>query len=129
MSRGEAHSNGRSRQLILANSFEAVVGAIYMDQGFDTAKTFISKNIISKLPTIIEEKLYIDPKSQFQEMAQEKEGITPRYDLVSEEGPDHDKKFTISAKVGTTVWGTGVGASKQLAQQAAAQEAVKKYSK
>jgi ribonuclease III len=129
MSRGEAHSNGRSRQLILANSFEAVTGAIYLDQGFEAARGFLSTNIISKLPTIISEKLYIDPKSHFQEMAQDKEGITPRYDLVSEEGPDHDKKFTIAAKVGNTTWGVGVGASKQLAQQAAAQEAVKKYEK
>lgn len=127
MSRGEAHSNGRSRQLILANSFEAVTGAIYLDQGFAVAKKFLEDNIIANLPTIIAEKLYIDPKSHFQEMAQEREGITPRYELISEEGPDHDKKFTIAAKIGSIVWGTGVGSSKQLAQQAAAQEAVKKY--
>jgi ribonuclease III len=129
MSRGEAHSNGRSRQLILANSFEAVTGAIYLDQGYDVAKGFIHRNIIEKLPTIIAEKLYIDPKSHFQELAQEKEGITPRYDLVSEEGPDHDKKFTIAAKVGDKAWGTGIGSSKQLAQQAAAEDALKKYEK
>jgi ribonuclease-3 len=127
MSRGEAHSSGRSRQLILANSFEAVVGAIYLDQGYEKAEQFINDNIIVKLPTIIAEKLYIDPKSHFQELAQEKEGITPRYELISEEGPDHDKKFTIAAKVGDKKWGTGVGSSKQLAQQAAAQDALKTY--
>ena len=127
MSRGESHSNGRSRQLILANSFEAVTGAIYLDAGFEVAKKFIHENIIAKLPTIIAEKLYIDPKSHFQEMAQEREGVTPRYELVSEEGPDHDKKFTIAVKLGEKVWGEGSGTSKQLAQQAAAQDAVTRY--
>lgn len=129
MSRGERASSGRSRQLILANSFEAVIGAIYLDQGYEAAKRFITKNILSKLPEIIEQKLYIDPKSLFQELAQEKEGLTPRYELISEEGPDHDKIFEISVKVGDRVWGTGKGSSKQLAQQEAAKKALSKYQK
>jgi ribonuclease-3 len=129
MSRGERSSSGRSRQLILANSFEAVTGAIYLDQGYNKAKEFIDKNILSKLPDIIEQKLYIDSKSLFQELAQEREGLTPRYELVSEEGPDHDKIFEISVRVGEKSWGTGKGASKQLAQQAAAKKALSKYQK
>ncbi len=129
MSRGERASSGRSRQLILANSFEAVTGAIYLDQGYEAAKNFISANIISKLDDIIENKLYIDPKSLFQEVAQEKEGLTPRYEVVSEEGPDHDKIFTVAVKVGQKVWGEGKGSSKQLAQQEAAKAAVAAYKK
>lgn len=127
MSRGEASSSGRARQLILANSFEAVVGAIYCDQGYDVAKKFITENLIIELPRIIEEKLYIDPKSNFQELAQEKEGITPRYEVVEEAGPDHAKVFTIAVKVGEKEWGRGAGPSKQLAQQDAAKAALKKY--
>jgi ribonuclease-3 len=127
MSRGEATSGGRARQLILANSFEAVVGAIYLDQGYAVSQKFITENLIKNLPQIIEEKLYIDPKSNFQELAQEKEGITPRYDVVAEEGPDHDKTFTVVVKVGEKEWGTGTGSSKQLAQQSAAEDALDKY--
>jgi len=127
MSRGERASAGRSRQLILANSFESVVGAIYIDQGYEVAKKFITNNLLIKLPKIIEEKLYIDSKSRFQELAQEKEGITPRYEVVSEDGPDHDKIFVIAVKVGDKVWGKGKGASKQAAQQEAAKKAVAKY--
>lgn len=129
MSRGERASSGRSRQLILANSFEAVTGAIYLDQGYDVAKKFLDKNILVNLPQIIEQKLYIDPKSLFQELAQEREGLTPRYDVVSEDGPDHNKVFEIAARVGDKVWGEGKGASKQLAQQEAARKALEKYQK
>jgi ribonuclease-3 len=129
MSRGERASSGRARQLILANSFEAVTGAIYLDQGYDAAKKFIGENLIINLEKIIDEKLYLDSKSHFQELSQEKEGITPRYEVISEEGPDHDKIFTISVKIGEKVWGKGVGPSKQLAQQSAAEDALKKYIK
>lgn len=129
MSRGERASSGRSRQLILANSFEAVTGAIYLDQGYEVAKNFISRNIIVNLEKIIEQKLYIDPKSLFQEISQEKEGLTPRYEVISEEGPDHDKVFEIGVRVGDKVWGKGKGASKQLAQQEAAKAALRRYEK
>ncbi|MDD3481052.1 MAG: ribonuclease III [Patescibacteria group bacterium] len=127
MSRGERASSGRSRQLILANTFEAVTGAIYLDQGYEAAKDFIEDNLIISLPKIIKEKLYIDSKSHFQEMAQDKEGITPKYELVSEDGPDHDKVFVIEVRVGDKVWGKGKGPSKQIAQQEAAKKALKKY--
>jgi ribonuclease III len=127
MSRGEASSTGRSRQLILANSFESVIGAIYLDKGYDVAKNFIHDNLIVKLPEIIEQKLYIDPKSNFQELAQEKEAITPRYEVIGEEGPDHAKTFTVVVKVGEKEWGRGLGSSKQIAQQEAAKDALKKY--
>ena len=127
MSRGEKSSSGRARQLILANCFESVIGAIYLDQGYKPAKKFLDVHLIKNLPTIIEEKLYIDPKSHFQEMAQEREGITPRYDVLSEEGPDHNKKFTIAVRIGDKVWGKGKGPSKQLAQQDAAKDALGKY--
>lgn len=127
MSRGESASSGRARQLILANAFEAVVGAVYCDQGYDVAKKFIQDNLITNLARIIEEKLYIDPKSNFQELAQEKEGITPRYEVMEESGPDHAKVFTVAVKVGDTEWGRGTGPSKQLAQQEAAKNALSKY--
>lgn len=127
MSRGERASTGRSRQLILANSFEAVVGSIYIDQGYEAAKNFITNHLLINLPKIIEEKLYIDAKSRFQELAQEREGITPRYEVISEEGPDHNKAFLIAVKIGDKVWGEGKGASKQAAQQEAAKKAVLKY--
>lgn len=127
MSRGEKESNGRSRQLILANCFEAVIGAIYLDRGYATAQKFIAKHLLVKLQKIIDEKLYLDPKSHFQEIAQGQDGLTPRYILISEEGPDHDKRFTVAVLVGDKEWGRGTGTSKQLAQQAAAREALKNY--
>jgi ribonuclease-3 len=129
MSRGEATSSGRARQLILANCFEAVTGAIYLDQGFEAARKFLEENLLINLSKIIEEKLYIDPKSNFQELAQEKEGITPHYEVISEVGPDHNKEFTVAVRIGDKQWGKGEGASKQLAQQAAAQDALTKYQK
>jgi ribonuclease III len=127
MSRGERASTGRSRQLILANAFEAVVGAIYLDQGYKAAQQFITENLLFSLEKIIKEKLYIDAKSRFQELAQEREGITPRYEVISEEGPDHNKIFVIGVKVGDKLWGKGSGPSKQAAQQEAAKKAVAKY--
>jgi ribonuclease-3 len=129
MSRGESKSSGRSRQLILANAFEAIIGATYLDQGFDAAREFISKNLLIKLDYIIKERLYIDPKSEFQELAQDKDGITPRYVVMSEEGPDHNKTFTIGVYVGEKLWGQGAGTSKQAAQQEAAAAAVIEYKK
>lgn len=129
MSRGERSSTGRSRQLILANSFEAVIGAIYLDQGYEAAKKFITEKLLFKLDKIIKEKLYIDPKSRFQEIAQEREGITPRYEVISEDGPDHEKIFVVAAKICDKVWGKGSGPSKQIAQQEAAKKAVAKYEK
>lgn len=127
MSKGESQSYGRSRQLILANAFEAIIGAMYLDQGFGAAEKFICKNLIIRLEQILKDKSYIDPKSRFQELVQDKEGITPHYEVESEEGPDHNKIFTVGAYVGTVQWGTGLGTSKQAAQQNAAENAVKNY--
>jgi ribonuclease-3 len=95
LSRGETKSQGKSRQLILANAFEALIGAIYLDQGYDEAVKFINKYLITHLKSIIENKLYLDPKSHLQELSQEKLGITPKYKILREEGPDHAKNFTV----------------------------------
>lgn len=127
LSRGEKKGTKRARQIILANSFEAVIGAIYLDKGYEVAKSFIEKNLLVKLPTIIETKAYIDPKSRFQELAQERDGVTPNYKVIGEEGPDHEKIFTIGAFIGEKLMGEGKGASKQAAEQVAAADALKKY--
>lgn len=127
LSRGESKSQGRSRQLILANSFEAVAGAIYLDQGYQKAQYFITKHLIVLLKEILEKKLYVDSKSQLQEIAQEREGITPAYKMLREEGPDHNRIFTVGAFVGEKMIGEGSGPSKQVAQQEAAHKALENY--
>jgi ribonuclease-3 len=129
MSRGENKSFGRSRQLILANAFEAIIGAIYLDQGFETAKKFIEENLVIKLDKILKEKAYIDAKSLFQEVVQDEEAVTPTYEVIKEEGPDHDKVFTVGVYVAEKQWGIGRGPSKQAAQIEAAKEALKIYKK
>lgn len=127
MSRGEAKSGGRTRMALLANMVEAIIGAIYLDQGYGVAAEFIEKNINSKLDNILKEGLHIDAKSHFQEVTQEKEGVTPHYEVIGEEGPDHDKTFEMAVYLNKKMWGKGKGNSKQTAQQAAAQDALKKY--
>lgn len=125
MSKGESKDTGKARTYLLANAFESITGAIYLDQGergFDEAEKFIMKNIISELPEILEKKLYMDPKSRFQEVAQEKEGITPSYRVLGETGPDHDKKFVIGVFLGEDVIAKGEGFSKQEAQRNAAEK-------
>jgi len=129
MSKGESRSFGRSRQLILANAFEAIVGSIFLDQGLEVARNFIEKKLIVKLDKILQEKSYVDPKSLFQELVQDKDGVTPTYEVLEEIGPDHDKTFTIGVFVGDNIWGKGIGSSKQAAQQSAAVDAVEKYQK
>ncbi len=127
MSRGEAKSGGRTRMALLANMIEAVIGAIYLDQDYETAAKFITDNIIVKLEDIIKTGTYIDAKSKFQEISQEREGITPHYEVTKEEGPDHDKTFTMAVYLNKKKWGEGSGNSKQAAQQSAATAALKKY--
>lgn len=127
LSRGEKRGSDRARQQILANSFEAVTGAIYLDQGYERAKEFITKNIIATLPQILETGSWRDPKSYLQEVAQEKDGYTPVYKVLSEDGPDHDKIFTLGVFIGPQLRGSGSGSSKQAAQQKAAEEALKYY--
>lgn len=95
LSRGESKELGKARQYILANTFEAFIGAMYLDTGYESAEKFIKKYLLSRLPDIIQKKLYKDAKSQFQEESQDKVGITPDYKVIKELGPDHKKKFTI----------------------------------
>lgn len=120
LSRGEAKDTGRARDIILANAFEAVIGAIYMDQGYAAAEAFIARTIFPKIDAIIENRAYQDAKSRFQEAAQEKKSITPSYKTLSEEGPDHDKRFTVGVYLGAEEVARGIGKSKQEAEQAAA---------
>ncbi len=129
MSKGEKMGSERAHDVILADCFEAVIGAIYLDQGYEAAKEFISKHILVKIDTVLEEGLWRDPKSYVQELAQKIDGETPVYKTLKEEGPDHDKKFTVGIYVGKSLKGTGVGHSKQEAQTAAAREGVKQYKK
>ncbi len=123
LSRGEAKDTGRARQYILANTFEAVIGAIFLDQGYSAARVFIGNALFSKTDKIVEDKLWQDAKSGFQEAAQEHVGITPNYKTVSAEGPDHDKEFTVAVYLGAEKVAQGSGKSKQEAQQEAAQNA------
>ena len=112
---------------ILANAFEATTGAIYLDQGYEAAKKYITDNILSTLPQIIEEESWRDPKSYLQEISQARDGFTPVYRVLTEVGPDHEKIFTLGVFVGEKKMGEGEGPSKQIAQQEAARAAIKKY--
>lgn len=127
MSRGEKHGSARARQQILANAFEATTGAIYLDQGYEAAKKYITDNILSTLPQILEDESWRDPKSYLQEISQARDGFTPVYRVLSEDGPDHEKIFTLGVFVGEKKMGEGEGPSKQIAQQEAAREAIRKY--
>ncbi|MEK7145601.1 MAG: ribonuclease III [Patescibacteria group bacterium] len=125
LSNGEEMSGGRTKSYILANTMESLIGAIYMDKGYDTANEFILKFIIVLLEEIIKKGLYIDSKSRVQELAQEKLNITPRYELLKESGPDHDKIFEMGIYFSDELVGKGKGPSKQEAEQAAALKALK----
>jgi ribonuclease-3 len=127
LSRGEKRGSERARQQILANCFEAIIGAIYLDQGYDAAAVFITKNILSTLEGILETGSWMDGKSRLQEIAQSVDGATPHYKVISEEGPDHDKIFTIVVMVNNIAKGQGTGPSKQIAQQRAAEAALTTY--
>ncbi len=127
LSKGEAKDTGRARSVILANAVEAVIGAIYMDQGYNPAANFISEQVLEviDIEDIVKKKSWIDAKSKFQEMAQEKEGVTPSYKTLKETGPDHDKKFTLGVFLKDVQIGSGTGQSKQEAEQQAAEKALK----
>jgi ribonuclease III len=129
LSRGEKRGTERARQQILANSFEAVIGAIYLDQGYDTAKRFINDNLLVTFKQILETGSWMDPKSHLQEVVQSRDGFTPEYKVLEEDGPDHDKSFTVGVFVNGKIKGRGKGPSKQIAQQQAAITALKKYTK
>ena len=128
LSRGEKQGTARARAQILANSFEAVIGAIYLDQGYEAAKAFIDRSILSTFKEILESGSWMDPKSHLQEVVQSKDGVTPVYRVLSEEGPDHEKTFTVGVFVGSKLVGEGVGPSKQAGQVAAASAALELYS-
>jgi ribonuclease-3 len=127
LSRGEKQGSERARQQILANTFEAVIGAVYMDKGYEAAKKIIHDHILSTFEEILETGSWRDPKSRLQEVAQSVDGMTPAYKVLAEEGPDHDKIFTLGVYVGSKLLGKGTGSSKQNAQQEAAQAALQKY--
>jgi ribonuclease-3 len=124
LSRGEAKDTGRARGILLANAFEALVGAIYLDSGYDAAKDFISKYLFPKIDEIIQKRLWQDAKSSLQEKAQEHDGVTPSYAVLKEWGPDHDKHFVVGVHIKDKLLAQGEGKSKQDAEQAAARAAL-----
>lgn len=124
LSKGESKDTGRARQYILANTLEAIIGAIYVDRDYDAAKEFILNNFTPLIKEILAGGTWIDSKSLFQEKAQEHIGQTPAYKTVRESGPDHDKHFTVAVSVGNEVYGEGEGKSKQDAEQEAARKAL-----
>ncbi|OIO29705.1 ribonuclease III [Candidatus Nomurabacteria bacterium CG_4_10_14_0_2_um_filter_30_12] len=125
LSKGEAKDNGKARQYILANTYEAYVGAVYLDQGYDVAKKFITVSLLPHTEEIVSKKLWRDAKSLVQEKAQEFVGVTPFYKVLHESGPDHDKHFTVGILFGTDLIAEGRGKSKQEAEQKAAEAALK----
>ncbi len=125
LSRGEAKDAGsKARQYILANAIEALIGSVYLDQGWEVVSTFIERFVLSKLAHILEHRLYIDPKSRFQEASQETVGVTPSYRVISETGPDHAKEFDVGVYLGGELVASGKGTSKQDAQIEAARKAL-----
>ena len=124
LSRGESKDTGRARQIILANAFEALIGAIYLDAGYAPAQKFIETPLLHKADHVVAKQLWQDPKSKFQEIAQDTMGITPTYELVNQSGPDHDKRFVVAARIGSERLAQGMGRSKQEAEQDAAQKAL-----
>jgi ribonuclease-3 len=129
LSRGEKRGSDRARQQILANAFEALIGAIYLEKGYDVTAEFITNHILNKLPGILETESWRDPKSHLQEVSQSIDGMTPQYRVIEEVGPDHEKIFTLGVYVGNELMGTGTGHSKQIAQQQAATAALEAYKK
>lgn len=129
LSRGEKRGTARARAQILANSFEAVIGAMYLDQGYDVARDFIAKNLLVTFSDILKSGSWMDPKSHLQELVQSQEGHTPQYKVLEEEGPDHEKSFTVGVFVNGKQRGKGMGPSKQMAQVAAAENALQALQK
>jgi ribonuclease III len=126
LSRGEAKDTGRARQYILANAIEALIGAIYLDQGYGAADSFIARFILPELPGILKQEAYRDYKSKFQEESQDRVGVTPSYEVIKEWGPDHAKNFHVGVYLNNDLVGEGTGPSKQEAQQEAAKDGLEK---
>lgn len=122
MSRGEAKDTGRARSYLVANAMESIIGALYMDQGYDAAKQFIERYVMVHLDEVLAQGLYTDPKSRFQELAQEKSGVTPSYRVLKEWGPDHDRHFIAGVFLNDELVAEGEGISKQDAQREAARQ-------
>jgi ribonuclease-3 len=129
MSRGEKQGSEAAKLHIVANAFEALVGAIYLDQGYDTAKELVERSILIKLDNILAEESWRDPKSYLQEISQRVDSQTPQYKVLTEEGPDHDKVFEVGVYVAGKIRGKGSGTSKNMAQQRAAKKAIETYDK
>lgn len=127
LSRGERRGTPRARAQILANCYEAVVGALYLDQGYDAAKRFIEESLLTTFAEILHTGSWMDPKSHLQELVQSQVGFTPAYKVLVEEGPDHEKTFTVGVFVDGQLKGQGEGPSKQAGQVAAAEDALKHY--
>lgn len=127
LSRGEQRSSGKARQLILANALEALIGGIYLDQGYEAAQQFLAKHLLVKLDEVLEQRLHIDAKSDLQEKSQDALGETPTYKILSSLGPDHDKDFTVGVYIGKDELATGTGKSKQKAEQSAAAEGLARW--
>jgi len=127
LSRGEKRGSERAREQILANAYEAVLGALYLDQGYEAAKRFVTDSLLSTFDEILKSGSWMDPKSHLQELAQSVDGATPIYKVLSEEGPDHDKTFTVGVFVDGKLKGQGNGPSKQAGQQKAAEAALAIY--
>ena len=125
LSRGEARDVGRARQFILANAFEALVGAMYLDRGYAETQRFVERVLLPRLEDVFTQELYRDPKSLFQEESQERVGITPTYEVIREWGPDHDKHFVIGVYLGKELIAEGEGPSKQAAEVEAARLALR----
>lgn len=129
MSKGEDRTGGRNRPYILANTFEAILGAMYLDSGLDTCDSFLQANLFHKTNTIVDNRLDVDSKSKLQEIAQELLKATPVYELKEASGPDHNKKFVMVVSMDGVVFGEGSGRSKQDAEQKAARYALQNWDK
>ncbi len=124
LSRGEAKDTGRARGVLLANAFEALIGAIYIDQGYDAARDFLQEHLLPKIDDIVKKRLWQDAKSTLQEKSQEAHGVTPSYAVIEETGPDHDKQFIVGVYLSEKLIAKGSGKSKQEAEQSAARAAI-----
>lgn len=127
ISKGEEKMGGRKRELLLANVFEALIGAIYLEKGYKPTKKFLEKHLLARLEEIIEKKIYLDPKTELQEKSQDELGLTPTYEVEKEQGPDHAKTFTVIVSFNGKKMGQGQGSSKQSAQTEAARDALVKW--
>ena len=124
MSKGEEKSGGKNKEYLLANLYEAVLGAMYLDQGFNVCKKFVYRTLLKKIDQIMSEELFVDPKTKAQEIIQSRYKVTPTYRTIKEEGPDHDKHFTVILNIGKKNFAKGSGSSKQRAEEEAAKEAL-----